>query len=183
MRAVTLVVALAGTVAFVAYWMFAQGRPTAPAWQADADEMRHISPLTAVDRYQLGRQRELADDLAQHHVGLSLRAQLLDLRTLQELIDLEVVTKQETYALQALGVAFGDVLVAEYPVTWVHVSDDYGETRALRIGDTDDVVFPVTMISRRIEGGIPVEVRALFDEVGGIVARSTRRALLQRGAR
>jgi hypothetical protein len=179
-----MLLALIAAVSAFSYWLGAERRAGVQPWSTHTgDESPHIGPLTPVDRQHLRSQRELADDLARRHVGLSLSAQLPDLRTLQELIDLEVIAKQETYALQALGVALGDVLVGEHPVTWVHVSDEYGESRALRIGDTDELVFPLTMLSRRIEAGIPVDIQALFGKADNTIARSLRRASLRRGGR
>jgi hypothetical protein len=43
------------------------------------------------------------------------------------------------------------------------VEDEYGRDPALRYKDTTLLVFPQTMISKRIEDGEGVDVRELFD--------------------
>ena len=68
----------------------------------------------------------------------------------------------ETVKLQALGVAFGDALVQELGLSWVQVDDEYGCDAALVLEGTSVKVFPLTMISKRIEDGEVVDVRKLF---------------------
>jgi hypothetical protein len=68
------------------------------------------------------------------------------------------------------------VLVEQLDLEWVIVDDRYGRTRALRYGVRDDVFFPVTMISKRYEKDIVVDVDELYRKVEGEVAllRRTR---------
>jgi hypothetical protein len=181
-RAVPLAVALT-VLLFLSYWVLSERWQAVESWPPAQleDDSAKIGPLTAIDRHHLERQRELVDELARRYVGLSLSRSVSDLRTLQELIDQEIPTSDETYALQALGVALGDALAGQHPVTWVHVRDAYGETRGLQIADTKDLLFPLTMLSRRIEAGIGVDVQVLFGEAENTIARSLRRASLRRG--
>ena len=48
---------------------------------------------------------------------------------------------------------------------WVIVNDEYGRTRALQYGNNEDVFFPITMISRRYEADIFVDVEDLYDKM------------------
>jgi hypothetical protein len=134
-----------------------------------------VQPLSEGDRRHLERQRGIVEDLARRHVGMIPRGGSLgDLRILQSLIDDRVLQKDQVYELQALGVVLGDVLAEQLDLDWVIVEDQYGRTRALRFGTRDDLFFPVTMISKRYEKGIPVDVDDLYHEVEGDVARLQR---------
>ena len=48
---------------------------------------------------------------------------------------------------------------------WVSVEDDYGRDLAVRLPGTTVVLFPLTMISKRIERGEHVDVFELFKSV------------------
>ena len=77
-----------------------------------------VSPLSDVDLRRLREQRNLVDELARRHVGTPLSAghSLEDLRVLQELLDQQILKPDQTYELQALGVALGDVLAEQVPL-------------------------------------------------------------------
>jgi hypothetical protein len=55
-----------------------------------------------------------------------------DLPVLQRLIDDRAFSKTQTYELQSLGIAFGDVLASELRLQWVMVTDEYGTDPTLR---------------------------------------------------
>jgi len=52
-----------------------------------------------------------------------------------------------------MGIVLGDLLAQELGMDWVIYEDEAGRSRALRLGDTDNFLFPATMISRRREAG------------------------------
>jgi hypothetical protein len=83
---------------------------------------------------------------------------------LQDLLDRRLVRKGQTVELQAMGVIMGDVLAADLDMDWVIYSDKHGRSRALRMGKTDNFLFPITMISRRVEAGAKVDVEAVFEK-------------------
>jgi hypothetical protein len=168
------------------YW-YAQGdlTPTSP-WAAKAkvvlDEAQNtmlrdsaesvVQPLAAGDRRKLERQRGIVDVLARRRVGTPRRGGAIgDLRLLQSLVDDRVLSTDQSYELQALGVVLGDVMAEQLDLSWVVVDDQYGRTRALQYGSHEDVFFPVTMISRRYEKNIPVDVDELYRKVESDVAR------------
>lgn len=66
---------------------------------------------------------------------------------------------------QCLGIAFGDALVQSLGLDWDVYEDEEGRTPALFMTGTPIVLFPQTMISRRIEDGETVDVYELFTEV------------------
>ena len=59
----------------------------------------------------------------------------------------------------------GDVMASQLGLEWVVVNDEYGRTRALQYGDDEDVFFPITMISRRYEADIFVDVDDLYSKM------------------
>ena len=100
----------------------------------------------------MARQRELVRELAMRHVGTPLSGgSLEDLRVLQDILDMRLFAPDQVYELQALGVALGDVIAEQLGLSWVLVEDEVGRSRALRYGESGNLLFPVTMISRRLQ--------------------------------
>jgi hypothetical protein len=127
------------------------------------DDAEPVGELGKFDLRVLEAQRERAAELALSHAHFSLTGTLRDLDTLQTLIDRGVLEASDRFDLQSLGVALGDLMVNELGLEWVVVQDDLGRSRGLRIPRTEDFIFPVTMISKRVERGVEVDVRALFE--------------------
>jgi hypothetical protein len=73
------------------------------------------------------------------------------------------IAPDETLKLQCLGITFGDALAQTLGLEWRMVEDEYGRDPALVQPGTSIVVFPQTSISKRIETGELVDVRALFE--------------------
>ena len=73
------------------------------------------------------------------------------------------VEREETWKLQALGIAFGDALAQKLMMEWVTVDDEYGCDPALNWPGTSILSYPVTAISKRIERNEAVNVQDLFD--------------------
>ena len=87
-----------------------------------------------------------------------------DLDLIQRVLDQGLVEPEATYTLQALGLAFGRVFLNEFPdYDWWMVEDEHGRDPAIRYKETSLLVFPMTMISKRIEDGEPFDVAELFD--------------------
>ncbi|MEM6485726.1 MAG: DUF3806 domain-containing protein [Pseudomonadota bacterium] len=85
------------------------------------------------------------------------------LRLVQTILDKGWITKDETWKLQSLGVAFGDALEQDVPeLSWVVVEDEFGRDPALRWLETSTLTFPLTAISKRVEDDLPVDVYELF---------------------
>lgn len=118
-------------------------------------------------------QRAQVQTLAQRHLGVTLGARTdTDLDAIQRLLDRELVARDDEYGQQALGVALGDSLARDHrTLAWAVVDDQYGHSRALRYRDTANLFFPVTMISKRVQAGERVDVRALYDQVAADVAK------------
>jgi uncharacterized protein DUF3806 len=77
-------------------------------------------------------------------------------------IDDKVFKKSQTYELQCLGVAFGDVLTSELPLRWMMVTDEFGTDPTLRFKKTTLQINALTMISKRVERDEHVDVSELL---------------------
>lgn len=145
---------------------------------------RTVEELASPDRLKSERQRSLARELARRHLGTPLTGgETRDLTTLQRLLDGRWIPNADVFSQQALGVAFGDVLVKNLGLHWVVVDDHYGRSRALRWKQEEALFFPVTMLSKRIGQGRRVEMHELYDEIADQVATVKARALPRRRGR
>lgn len=89
------------------------------------------------------------------------------LRLIDIILKEKWIEPDETYKLQCLGITFGDILVQEVGLKWVVVIDEvdsYERTPALKLEGTTIIVFPLTMISKRIENGEDVDIYSLFGD-------------------
>jgi len=93
----------------------------------------------------------VATALKQRHGMTALTKTAGDLPALQRLIDDRAFNSTQTYELQSVAVAFGDVLSSEFPLRWVIVTDEYGTDPTLRFKSTSVQINARTMISKRIE--------------------------------
>jgi len=125
--------------------------------------MPRFSELSQADRTRLDEQRAIVAAAVKQRYGTStLRKTVADLSVLQRLIDDKVFSKSQTYELQSLGIAFGDVLASELPLRWVMVTDEYGTDPTLRFKDTTLQINALTMISKRIERDEEVNLSELL---------------------
>lgn len=86
-------------------------------------------------------------------------------RILGAILSNKWIEPHETWKLQSLGVTLGDILAADHELEWTMVSDEDGTEPALRQAGTSLVLFPVTMISKRIENGEDVEIHQLLRQI------------------
>jgi hypothetical protein len=99
------------------------------------------------------------------------------LRLLDTILREKWIGPTETVKLQCLGITLGDAFVQELGMSWVSVEDEYGRDPAVQLPGTSIVLFPLTMISKRLEMGETVDVYAMFASVCSKV-----RELAERGA-
>ena len=123
-----------------------------------------IEPLTTVDRQFMDNQRDRVEQLA-NQLGRRLTGNIdRDIDTLQRLIDGKLVTSSDKLMLQAIGVVFGDLLKSRLKMDWVIYRDKLGRSCALSFLEAEIYVFPITMISRRLEAGSKRQLKSLFNE-------------------
>jgi hypothetical protein len=63
----------------------------------------------------------------------------------------------------------GDAFVQELKMEWVLVEDASGRDPAVRLPGTSIILYPLTMISKRIERGDKVDVFDMFNSVAAKV--------------
>ena len=122
-----------------------------------------ITELSYLDRRYMSQQRDSVMELTAAHLGRRLNGDTdNDLELLQMLLDRDVVRPDMTRELQAMGIVLGDLLAQDLGMDWVVYEDAVGRSRALRYGDTDNFLFPATMIARRQEGGSDTPVADIY---------------------
>lgn len=125
-----------------------------------------ITPPDDQDIERIARQLRRVSELMQQHLGRALADDESDLEAMQELLNERVLARDATYDLQCLGIVLGTCLVdAIEGIDWVIVEDELGRDPALRYLDSSLLMFPLTMISKRVEDGIEVDVRHMFEEL------------------
>ncbi len=87
------------------------------------------------------------------------------LSLLQIILDNRWIELTETEKLQCLGVVIGDAFVQEMGLTWVAITDKSGRNLGVVLEGTTLIVWPITMISQRVEAGESVDVRTLFSVI------------------
>ncbi len=87
------------------------------------------------------------------------------LTLLDAIIQNKWVDPSETVKLQSLGITLGDAFVQHLNLKWMSVEDEYGRDPAVVLEGTSIVLFPLTMISKRIERGEDVDVYDIFEGV------------------
>jgi hypothetical protein len=178
-RVVWLCAVLLIFVGFLHYYWIGPG--TAGSGPVDTElsgtRVARYQALSGLEQRRLREQRQLVGELARRHVGSPLSGSSLeDLRVIQTIVDRADLAPDQTYELQALGVALGDVMAAQLGLEWIAFEDDYGRNRALRLDETEVVIFPVTMISKRVEAGLPVDVDELWQKARRTVREARPRA-------
>lgn len=91
------------------------------------------------------------------------------LGTIRAVLKAGVFKREQANELQCLGVVLGDAFVQELGMEWIIVQDEHGRDPAVRMPNTKIIVYPLTMISKRVERGEEVDVFALFNAVAAQV--------------
>ena len=113
----------------------------------------------------LQEQRRVADDYVRAHLGRQLHQKRSDLELLSRLVAEHKLENADKKTLQALGVALGDVFLNEHKkLRWQVYEDTAGSSHAICLAETEHCIFPITMISRRVEAGFSPDVEALYNE-------------------
>jgi hypothetical protein len=96
---------------------------------------------------------------------MALRSNGDDLPVLQQLVDKRVVKDADVEIWQAIGVVVGDLMAEEFDLHWVSVEDEYGVSKALQFQDTMNFVFPITLLSKRIQFGQKIDIAAIYEKL------------------
>lgn len=126
-------------------------------------ESNTISPLLSSDIEFMDTQRRSIDDLARRYLGMRLRGTAdNDMEILQKLLTEKLIKNNNTLQLQAMGIILGDIYIKQLGVHWVVLKDKMGRSRALQADNQQQLLFPITMISRRVEVGIEVNIKEIY---------------------
>lgn len=152
------------------------GGSHAPSATMSDSQEQTVSEPGSADLDRLARQRKVVEQLV---AGDRDRAGKLEtvagkLGAIRAILDGQVLKADQTYELQCLGIVLGDAFVLELGMEWVMVEDDYGRDPAVRLPGTTIMLFPLTMISKRVERGESVDVFDLFNGVAATVDKLKR---------
>lgn len=128
-----------------------------------------VSELTWADKNDLARKEQMVESIGQRHFGQSLRHDKSDFELLQRIADRKLIKQNDLENLQALGVVLGNTLQQDLGLEWKVYTDEKGRSRALCVPDTEHCLFPMTMLSRRLEVGLPVNVEAIYQDAVAVI--------------
>jgi len=131
---------------------------------------RIISGLSGEDPAALAQQRSLIEPyLGNEESRRKYEEPVGKLGLLRALLENKVFSPEQTYELQSMGVVLGDVFAQELGKEWIVVEDSFGRTLALRYPNTTIILYPITMISKRIEAGELVDVFDMYNSLAAEV--------------
>lgn len=134
-----------------------------PSQESDSGEGT-VRELNWMNNNFLDKQRQLADSTIRRAVGRQLHQSRADLRQIQRAIDDGALADADKETLQALGAALGDIFVKQHKkFNWRVYEDELGMSHAVCIDDTTHCLFPMTMLSRRMEAGLSPDVSKVFN--------------------
>ncbi|MEJ2415547.1 MAG: DUF3806 domain-containing protein [Exilibacterium sp.] len=140
-----------------------------PLGASAGEEEIQIYELSWLDKNHLQKQVERIDDLARTQLGTQIHNNRDDLELLQRIVNKGLIRRDERLLLQAMGAVLGNLLVEELGLQWMVYEDDLGRSRAACVKDTEHCLFPITMLSRRMEVGIMVKVQDIYDNAVTII--------------
>ncbi|WP_084236524.1 DUF3806 domain-containing protein [Hydrogenophaga taeniospiralis] len=136
-----------------------------------------FAPLPQTTQRQLANQRLFVSSLvANNFPGEKLSGSKSDFQLLQRILDAKLIPKTRTWELQALGVAFGDSLVATVPgLAWWQVTDEYGTDPTVRYRETTVQINALTALSKRVERSEGIEVEKLAEHFSKFIETEAKK--------
>ncbi len=124
-----------------------------------------IEDLGWMDKNKMQQQEDQINSLAKSKMGLSVHRNWDDIALLQQIIDRKLVAAKDSSTQEAMGVVLGNVMQADFPahLQWKIYKDKLGRSRALCIKGTEECLFPVTMLSRRMRLEMTIKVSEVYD--------------------
>ncbi len=87
------------------------------------------------------------------------------IRLLQLIMDSKALPKKEAFKLRCLGTYLGQAITEKTGWPWKVVEDEHGIDLAIQIPWPNGWIFPLNLISRKVENNEPVDVKELFDSL------------------
>ncbi|MDX1964526.1 MAG: DUF3806 domain-containing protein [Pirellulales bacterium] len=129
-------------------------------------EQQKVSALSQADVERLDKQRAIITQfVADEDSRAKYQKVAGKLGTLQAILNQKEFQPSQTYELQCMGAVLGDAFVQEMGMEWVMVEDEHGTDPAVRLPGTTIIIFPLTMISKRVERGETFDVFDLFNGI------------------
>ena len=88
-----------------------------------------------------------------------------DLESLQRLVDDGVIHANDVLEAQCVGVVLGNYFVERTSMRWKRVANEFGNMISLHDDSTGFTLYPLTMISKRLEDGREIDLVAIFDDL------------------
>lgn len=134
------------------------------------EQEQKLTDLTDADEQRLRDQRAVVEAyLANEKSKRNYQTAVGKLGTIRAILAANVFKPDQTYELQCLGIVLGDTFVQELEMEWIMVEDENGRDPAVRMPGTTIILFPLTMISKRVERGEPIDVFKIFNGVAAKV--------------
>lgn len=132
---------------------------------SDGKPKKHytLSEFRWADKQHIKRQVSTISDLSSIKLGQPVRHTVDDIALLQRVIYKGLIKQEDSLTLQALGAVLGNIMVKEFGMQWMIYEDGNGRSRAVCAPVSQECLFPVTMLSRRMEVGLLPNVQELYD--------------------
>jgi hypothetical protein len=115
------------------------------------------------DRDWLGRaEQHILGLLRKQYSEVALDHTEKDLHLAQRLLDDKAVGRKHALELQCLGIVLGNVFAANTSMQWARVVNEFGDQLALHSREIGFTLYPLTMISKRVEDRRQVDMPALY---------------------
>ncbi len=135
----------------------------AKEWVVEPPPKQVIGELTNIDESELTKRRNVIEKYLSPSSSDKYKSVAGKLGLLRALIEQKVFDSTNTYELQCMGIIFGDAFVQELDMHWIIVEDEMGRDPAIRLGNSSIIMYPMTMISKRIEREEEIDVFELFN--------------------
>jgi hypothetical protein len=137
-----------------------------------ASDQQKILALNNADNKRLIEQRSVVEKyLGDPNSRKKYRKPAGKLGILHALLEAKVFKLSQKYELQCMGIVLGDVFIENMGFHWVMVQDQNGRDPAIQYKQTSVILYPLTMISKRLERGETVDIFLLYN---GIAAQAEK---------
>jgi hypothetical protein len=137
-------------------------------WEAALREDQTVRELGQNEVDWLAAQRGKAEALLDDGSRAAYQDIPGKLGLIRAILEAKALTAGQTFELQGLGIILGDALAARLGMKWRMMEDNHGTSPCLVLAGTSIILFPQTMISKRIERGETIDILPFFN---GIVAK------------
>lgn len=135
------------------------------SYGAENDSFPRILELNWLNEQFLIKQRKRIEEITRVNFGQSLKSGKNNIPLLQRIIDEQIIEPDDTISLQALGVILGDAFAdSNKNLAWKVYEDELGKSHAVCVEETKECLFPVTMLSKRIENKTKPKVEDVYQK-------------------